>query len=215
MKAKPQCTSFVDVARWRIPASLHAPDNGDVSQLRPRTQHTFEGLRDNLRSESKPLRKIRRKVIRHPLRLPDNTRMTQAQPRANWIGPPSLCQPLLETLLRAFAMLWSNLVAPKPTVVASGGGGGWWWVIVFRHAPKPHPGPCDPIKETDNAAASSPPTNAHHSWKRPIRPRSPRKRGSSLLETRCVRSTPNPFGVPGFPPSRETRPLALRLLATG
>ena len=30
------------------------------------TQHIFDALRDNLRSKSKPLRKIRRKVIRHP-----------------------------------------------------------------------------------------------------------------------------------------------------
>ncbi|MDP3739445.1 MAG: hypothetical protein Q8R02_18800 [Hyphomonadaceae bacterium] len=37
--------------------------------------------------------------------------MTQALSRANWIGPPSLCQLLLETLLRAIAMFWSNVAA--------------------------------------------------------------------------------------------------------
>ena len=35
--------------------------------------------------------------------------MTTAQPRANWIRTPSLTELWLEALLRAFAMLWSNL----------------------------------------------------------------------------------------------------------
>ena len=194
--------------------------------------------------------------------------MTEAHPRANWIWTPSLCQPLLETLLRVAAMLWSNLVAPKPTVfvvVVASGGGWWWWVIVFRHAPKPRPDPCDPIKETDPAAERSEPqealmvvrsgpagmdrssgsiratntrsvclsnreqrsasaleliqwinssgerperkrragelTAARSTRKRPPGPRFPRRRESSPLETRCVRSTPNPFGASGFPPA--------------
>ena len=37
--------------------------------------------------------------------------MTRALPRANWIGPPSLCQLWLETLLRVAAMLGSNVAA--------------------------------------------------------------------------------------------------------
>lgn len=44
--------------------------------------------------------------------------MTQALSRANWIGPPSLCQLLLETLLRVAAMLWSNLAATFRTCLA-------------------------------------------------------------------------------------------------
>ena len=37
--------------------------------------------------------------------------MIQAPPRSNWIRIPSLCQPLLETLLRAAAMLVVHVVS--------------------------------------------------------------------------------------------------------
>ena len=154
--------------------------------------------------------------------------MTRALPRANWIGPPSLCQLWLETLLRVAAMLWSNVAATFRTclavaerrrrMLASRLAGDWHTDAAPRGLPgKTH----DTLEESKPAAERSeiqkPSYGAARRHARPLEaelgPRFPRRRESSPPEKERARSAPNPFGAPGFPPQftlarrtgRETR----------
>ncbi|MDP3738684.1 MAG: hypothetical protein Q8R02_14910, partial [Hyphomonadaceae bacterium] len=82
--------------------------------------------------------------------------MTQALSRANWIGPPSPCQLLLETLLRVAAMLWSNVAATFRMIPSRPAR-----ECHTMQTPQALPGEMrDPIKETDLAAERSEPTEA-------------------------------------------------------
>ena len=132
--------------------------------------------------------------------------MTRALSRANWSGVPSLNRPWLVALLRAIAMLWSN-VAATFRMLASLLAGDWRTGVEPRDlSAEAH----DTIRETDPAANSSDTkevskeegglTGLRHIWKRTLGPRSPRRRGSSPLEKESARSAPNPLAAPGSPP---------------
>ena len=84
--------------------------NGDASQLRPRTQHIFDSLGDNLPNESNALEKIRRKVILPPPNLADTACvLTRGRSRSR----PELCDVRTSA---GVASKWRALSSPSKPV---------------------------------------------------------------------------------------------------
>ena len=77
--------------------------------------------------------------------------MTPAHPRANWSGVPSLTELWLEALLRAVAMLGSNVVSTL-RMILRGLSGDWHTDVAPHDLPEAE---SDTHKETHLAAASS------------------------------------------------------------